>query len=132
MSDTDSSCGPALVTPTRLVERFCHEPIVSAQGAPDETGVTGHRGFCGVTLLGPRDPMISGFDEGYDLLNYLSERGWRPLPSKGDWPYLVYLKWVRSGEKVAIAEYCEGDLAVRVFDDPELAARHYAGLPDIP
>ena len=34
-------------------------------------------------------------------------------PEVGDWPYIVYL---RSPDEQAIVQYCEGDLAVHVYD----------------
>ena len=34
-------------------------------------------------------------------------------PEVGDWPYIVYL---RSPTERAIVQYCEGDLAVHVYD----------------
>lgn len=115
------------VGPERLVQSFFGD------GAPEaKEGMSVYRGFCGYRG-GTGDSLETGFDEGYDYLGYLADRGWRPLPEKGNWPYVVYLLWpVRDGGSAAIAEYCEGDLTVWVFDTPDAAKRHYASLEDAP
>lgn len=92
------------LTPEALCERFC--------GSPDSELPAGmtmrRRGFCGWTGQGSL-----GYDDGYYFMEDLTTRGWRPLASKGDWPYVVYM--IYPGERPTIAEYCEADLSVWSF-----------------
>jgi hypothetical protein len=63
----------------------------------------------------------------------LQAAGRRVLVAKGDWPYVVYVRWpARGGTKEAIAEYCEGDLTVWQFENHEQAKTFYATLRDCP
>jgi hypothetical protein len=124
----------AIVTPEQLVARFCGdvaEGLVAAPGVTtDESGATIARGHCGY-IGGRGDSMVVGFDDGYDWMGYLGERGWRDLAAKGDWPYLVYMAYVK-GDTYAIAEYCEGDLTVWTFPTAIAATAFYRGLKDCP
>lgn len=128
-ADTSAACTRAVLTPDELIDRFCSEIGVGGHGplgtTPAVSGVRISKGFCGFD-------GSSGYDGGYEFLADLLGRGWEPLHLKGEWPYLVYLKWRPKAEhdKPAIAAYCEGDLTVWVFDSAEIAKRHYAELPD--
>jgi hypothetical protein len=120
------------VTPEDLILRFCtnvDEGLVASPGVTVERRKTTARGHCGY-MGGRGDSLVTGFDDGYDWMGYLCDRGWKPLPGKGDWPYVVYLAW-RDGE-YAIAEYCEADLTVWRFESAEAAQEHYRGLRDCP
>lgn len=123
-----------LVLPAQLVARFCGEAargIRADPGTSTEGGITTSRGFCGY-IGGRGDGMVTGFDEGYDWMDYLFSRGWRPLAEKGDWPFRIYMLWRHKGQKTVIAEYVEGDLTIWEFATPELMKTHYAGLSDCP
>ena len=98
---------PVRVTPANLIGRFCTDRGVTKNG--DKIAI-GHCGYMG----GRGDGMAVGFDDGYDFMGYLDERGWKSLPEFGDWPYVVWLVWAREGE-LALAQYCEGDLTVWNF-----------------
>lgn len=113
------------VTPAQLIERFCNPAIEVVS-----EGTTVARGHCGY-IGGRGDSMAVGFDDGYDWMGYLGDRGWHALASKGDWPYVVYLAY-RSREPYAIAEYCEGDLTVWTFETGEAAQALYRSLKDCP
>lgn len=121
----------APLPPERLAEAFCDRASDgiwsgSAQKAP--RGKT-YQGFCGFN--GSRGgSLTTGFDDGYDFMGYLQDHGWRPMPGKGDWPYVVVLLW--PAERRAIAQYCEADLTLWVFEAPEDAKALYAELRDAP
>lgn len=113
------------VTPDELIARFA-----TSQQRREEQQLTIHRGFCGLTVIGSRDPMVSGFDDGYDFMGFLTERGWRHLPAKGDWPYVVYLRWGGDDDRHVLIEYCECDFTAWVCDTHEAAQTLYRGLRD--
>jgi hypothetical protein len=120
---TGAAPTPDPVTPEQLAERFGHaaaELVGDRRGhyRDDEFRFDRWRGFCGY-MGGRGDSLIVGFDDGYSFMGYLEERGWRAIPSKGDWPYLVYLYWpgTDASPKPAIVEYCEADFSLWVFDD---------------
>jgi hypothetical protein len=122
------------VTPEQLIERFCDPSLpgdlVAEAGTsegPDGTVSRGHCGYVG----GRGDAMVVGFDDGYDFMGYLGERGWEPLPAKGDWPYVVYLAH-KARAPYAIAEYCEADLTIWTFKTGEDAQAFYKSLKDAP
>lgn len=122
--------------PEKLIEAFCTdvpEGYVADAGERREPGYVRHRGFCGYTGSSG-GPLASGFDDGYDWMGHLTDHGWRPLPNKGDWPYVVYMHWRRSPEQpqFAIAEYCEADLNVWLFDDVKAMKKLYGELRDCP
>lgn len=115
------------VTPERLIQRFCGQPSKA-------DGVTTYRGHCGYTG-GSGDSMKVGFDDGYDFMGYLSERGWRAMPAKGDWPYVVYMVWpggAGEGKTPILVEYLEADFTLWEFETHDSAKAHYAGLRDCP
>jgi hypothetical protein len=117
----------AVLPPAGLIERFALAPTEASDGSPE--GTRTWRGFCGFDGR-------SGFDDGYAFMADLLDRGWRPLPAKGDWPYLVYVTWVEvlgpDLKTYAIAEYCEGDLVVWLFPSRDAAKTYYASLRDCP
>ncbi len=122
--------------PAELVTRFCGEEargLRSDPGTVQESGYKVNRGWCGFNGTRSDDPLISGFDDGYEFMGALAERGWRELPAKGDWPLVVYMAWVDPvSAKRALAEYCEADLTVWEFDTEEAFKRVYATLRDCP
>jgi hypothetical protein len=114
--------------PEALARLYCdgcpHELVADPGRSEREDGTRVARGFCGFN-------GSFGYDDGYSFMGDLEARGWRPLPSKGDWPYLVYMAWVQGGV-IAIAEYCEADLTVWVFADQAAASAHLRTLRDCP
>jgi hypothetical protein len=136
MQLADVSTGPAQepVTPERLVEWFCDPSLsgdlVANAGTTDRPDGTVSRGHCGY-VGGRGDSMVVGFDDGYDFMGYLGERGWQPLPAKSDWPYVVYLAYTPR-EPYAIAQYCEADLTVWTFTTGEAAQAFYKAIEDVP
>ena len=141
------------VTPEQLIARFCAETsnlqaLVAEAGTTAEAwaaikdvdpgepkleqrdGYTVARGQCGY-VGGRGDSMVDGFDDGYDFMGYLGDRGWAALHEKGDWPYVVYLAYAPR-EPYAIVEYCEADLTVWTFDSGEAAQAFYRTLKDAP
>lgn len=96
-------------------------------------GFTQYHGFCGYSGGRGDDPMVTGFDDGYTFMGHLGEHGWRDLPAKGDWPYVVWMRWPASDdEPETLAEYCEADLSVWQFDSHDAARRFYASINDAP
>lgn len=126
------------VTPGQLIEAFCSDRDHGYVGATaservEEDGTRISRGFCGYNgRRDTKDSLLTGFDTGYDLMGYLEERGWRALSSKGDWPYVIYLRWAGTEEKPggAIVEYCEADFTVWEFATATAAHALYATLRD--
>lgn len=116
----------APIAPEALAAQFCGDWREEADGTRTASG------FCGFT--GGRGHGFDGhcgYDDGYEWMSDLLGRGWRPLPEKGDWPYLVYLSWPSApGGRPAIAEYCEADLTIWTFPDVAAAKLHYRGLKD--
>lgn len=131
--NSHSGSRPEKVTPDKLIEAFCGE---SAAGRIPDPGVTAKddvktaRGHCGY-VGGRGDSLMTGFDDGYDFMGYLGERGWKPLYEKGDWPYVVFML-TKHDESYAVAEYCEGDLVVKVLPTQEKTTAFYEGLRDAP
>ena len=124
------------VTPEQLVSHFCLtvlEPCSRSHGWQPLKGRPGTRratGFCGFSG-GRSDQLETGFDDGYDYMGYLDERGWRALDGIGDWPYNVWLFWpARDGQPTALAQYIEGDLTVWQFETLEDAQAFLGSLPD--
>jgi len=123
------------VPPAKLIERFCGEEargLAADPGTREENGRRVSRGWCGFNGTRSDDPMVSGFDEGYDLLGGLAERGWRQLPAKGDWPLVIYMAWPGLGDIEAILEYVEGDLVIWEFENHDDAITFYRTLKDCP
>lgn len=143
----------SFATPDALVRRFCADAVnraVEATRTPEEAriaaaatkpdpagfrnhsaGFTRYRGFCGLQVIGADDPMVSGFDDGYVFMDHLNERGWRPLASEGDWPYVVWMHSpAREDAPEAICRYLEADLTVWIFDDHEAARLFYRSIKD--
>lgn len=124
---------PKPVEPSQLVAAFCRDDaagLVSKPGTEEANGIKTSRGWCGFRG-GDGDSLKVGFDDGYDLMGYLGDRGWRALPAKGDWPYVVYMARV-TGEVYAIAEYCEADLTVWEFPSEASLRAFYSTLKDAP
>jgi hypothetical protein len=124
---------PDTVTPDQLIEAFCGDGaagLVADAGVTEKDGVKTARGWCGYRG-GRGDSLAVGFDDGYDFMGYLEERGWRALAAKGDWPYLVYLGTAQDGV-YAVAEYHETDLTVTVLPTSEQATTFYKGLRNAP
>jgi hypothetical protein len=124
---------PEKVTPDQLIEAFCGDGaagLVADAGVTENEGVRTARGWCGYRG-GRGDSLAVGFDDGYDFMGYLGERGWRPLAAKGDWPYVVYMLTEHEGS-YAVAEYCEADLTVTVLPTKEQTSTFYKSLRDAP
>lgn len=128
----------AKVPPSALIARFCTdvpEGLVSSAHGPrrdDKTDAMVSHGFCGYSG-GSGDLMVTGFDDGYTFMGHLGERGWRDLADKGDWPYVVFMRWPASdGEPETIIEYCEADLSVWQFDTHDAAVAFYRSIRDQP
>lgn len=121
---------PAPVEPAKLVKAFCGDAAgnVPDSGTTEVEGVKTSRGWCGFRG-GQGDSLEVGFDDGYDFMGYLQEHGWKALPAKGDWPFVVYVARI-SGETYAIAEYCETDLTVWQFASEAHMKEFYGGLRD--
>ncbi|MBS0592009.1 MAG: hypothetical protein JSR84_00920 [Proteobacteria bacterium] len=136
MAGLDSSAGanpPQKVTPDQLIEAFCGDRaagLVADPGESESDGIRTARGHCGY-MGGRGDGLAVGFDDGYDFMGYLEERGWRALAAKGDWPYVVYML-TEHGAGYAIAEYCERDLVVTVLPTEEQTRVFYSGLREAP
>lgn len=115
-----------LVTPERLIARFCDGTETRIKGGARR------KGFCGYSG-GRGDSLLTGFDDGYEFMGYLEARGWRAIAEKGDWPYVVYLYWpARDGTSAAICEYCEADFTIWTFDTPGGAQAFYKTLRNAP
>jgi hypothetical protein len=128
----------AALTPSTLIKRFCGtevSAVYSQSHAPQRDEALDamvSRGFCGY-IGGLGEPLDTGFGDGWEFMGYLQSRGWRPLPTKGDWPYLAYLHWpARDGEPEAIISYCEADLTVWQFTSHEAANVFYRSLEAAP
>lgn len=126
LGSTGRGQGDKPVSPTDLAGRFCTErqPEVDA-----ERGITTYKGWCGYTGARGTDPMRVGFDDGYDFLGGMADRGWTPISEKGSWPLVVFMRWGRNGEN-AIAEYCEADVTIYVYDSEAAMRQHYTELRD--
>lgn len=146
---------PAPVPPSALVARFCGDtgammrkaeeagstaeardmlkdmsPDAPKGARSDAKGYTRFKGFCGYGG-GRGDMLVTGFDDGYSFMGYLGERGWRSLHAKGDWPYVVWMRWPGSdGEPETLIEYCEADLGVWQFDNHEAAVKFYNSIKE--
>jgi len=107
----------APVTPQALIDLYCQRGMQSGWRSERRESSMFNAGFCGFD--GRR-----GYDDGHGLIENLAAGGWRPLPELGDWPLMVFLLWpARSSDaRFAIAHYCEGDLAIEVFDGKHAAA----------
>ena len=128
---------PKHITPAQLAASFCTAAAQGLRADPGTTtnpeGIITSRGFCGYNGERSDNPLVCGFDDGYDFMGNLQAAGWRALPSKGDWPYVVYLRWSATADtKEAIAEYCEGDLTVWQFESHQQAKTFYATLHACP
>jgi hypothetical protein len=137
MAGLDPSTGTP-VTPEQLAASFCRPAVAQGLIADPGTrttpeGTVVSRGFCGYNGQRSDDFLVSGFDDGYDFMGNLESTGWRALAAKGDWPYIVYMRWPATTDtKEAIAEYCEGDLTVWQFENHQQAKTFYATLRDCP
>jgi hypothetical protein len=123
-------------SPKTLINRFC-----SAEAADltpkygtivTDEGILVGSGRCGFNGLRSDVGLISGFEDGYDFMGQLNEHGWRDLPSRGDWPYVVYMLWLKQAEPPALCCYCEADFNCWVFEDTEKLKRFVATLPECP
>ncbi len=120
MSTTENTNpkAPAIVTVADLIERFCDVRAVGALAeAVEEDGRRSCQGFCGYEG-GEGYGLEIGFEEGYDFLDYMAARGWRPLAAKGEWPYVIYLA-PQDPKVIALVEYCEGQLTISEFESAE-------------
>jgi hypothetical protein len=136
MAGLGGEAPPEQVDPAKLIERFCGDEARGLAADPGTTeradGVKVSRGWCGYSGNGSHDPIEAGFDEGYDFMGTLRERGWKEMSAKGDWPYVVYMQWLGRPGEFVIAEYCEADLTIWVFPSAESMRTHYEGLKDCP
>lgn len=126
------------VPPSALIARFCGDAAAAgmthAHGLrrDDKHNAMKARGFCGF-MGGRGDSLVTGFDDGYDFMGFLGDRGWRDLPAKGDWPYVVWMRWPASkDEPDTLIEYCEADLSVWQFDARDAAQAFYKAIKDAP
>lgn len=118
-----------VVTPEQLVEHFCDVRDVGSLAEPSETGGarTCH-GYCGFNGKKGSDSLIVGFDDGYEFMDYLMARGWKAMPDKGEWPYLIYLSFAPADQH-AVVEFCEGgELAISQFESEERFEEFCRGL----
>lgn len=106
--------------PTKLAEQFGFGDPKTIDGAITYHGGCAYNGQ-------------HGYDDGYDCMGDLGEQGWKTLPNKGEWPYVVYLAWLEDGkDKPTIAEYCEGELTISTFESAAAAKAYYDSLTDCP
>jgi hypothetical protein len=125
--------------PSVLFERFCGDEAAGLRADPgvvteDRGGGLSWRvgrGWCGFN--GHRSPnrLLTGFDDGYDFMGCLAEHGWGDLPSRGDWPYIVYMVWTKDG-KPALCSYQEADFTCWEFDTAEQMREFISTLPECP
>jgi hypothetical protein len=112
-----------IVGPDHLVLAFCtdrdaaylgHDP--SGKGHDTEIGYVYQRGFCGYNgRRDTNDPLLTGFDDGYEFMGYLQDHGWSADHTMGDWPYVVFLHF--KSNPLIMASYCEGDFTLLQFPD---------------
>jgi hypothetical protein len=99
----------AVVTAQQIIDRLCVPEGERASSWTTERrdGFMFHAGFA---------PLV----DGYEFVAALSAWEWhnpiRLLPDGGEWPYSFSL--AADAEK-AMIDYCEGDIAVRVYDDED-------------
>lgn len=76
-----------------------------------------HAGFCGFDGQ-------HGYENGYSWMGDLMRSGWFPLSDIGEWPLVVFMLWrARATDpRFAIAQYCEGDMAIELFDSKQAAS----------
>ena len=105
------------LTPQALIDTYCQPGMQSGWRSARRSRSIFNAGSCGYD--GRR-----GFDDGYEWIAELAASGWRPLPALGDWPFIAYMLWRAwpSDPRWAVAHYCEGDLAIEVFDDKQAAS----------
>ena len=111
------------LTPGALIDTYCQPGMQSGWRTKHRKHSVFHAGFCGFD--GHR-----GYDDGHSWIAELAESGWRPLPEIGDWPLVAFMLWrARPADpRFAIAHYCEGDMAVEVFNDQHSASQALAKL----
>jgi hypothetical protein len=122
--------------PEKLIERFCGDEARGLRADPGvvtkDDGTRVGTGWCGFNGTRSDDPLVAGFDDGYDFMGALQDRGWNALASKGDWPLVVYLQWRAVAGEYALVEYCEADITVWVFPNAEAMTAHHKTLRDCP
>jgi hypothetical protein len=105
-----------LLTPQTLIDAYCQPGMQSGWRTERREHSRFHAGFCGYD--GER-----GYDGGHSWIDALMRSGWRPLCDIGDWPLVAFMLWRArpTDPRFAIVHYCEGDLAIEVFDDKQAA-----------
>lgn len=115
---------PEPITPEQLIEAFCTGRDSHYSGNLgwhdiDAEGNAVYRGFCGYNgRRDTQDSLLTGFDDGYDFMGHLQERGWAADSRMGEWPYVVFLHLRTPGRFVTVS-YCEADLTVTEFPTRE-------------
>jgi hypothetical protein len=111
------------LTPQSLIDSYCKPGMQSGWQTEKRVHSMFHAGFCG-------DDGEHGYDGGHDWIADLARSGWRPLPDIGDWPLVAFMLWrPRSTDpRFALAHYCEGDLAIEVFDSKQAAGEGLQAL----
>ena len=111
------------LTPQALIDVYCQPGMQSGWRTKRRTHSMFHAGFCGFD--GQR-----GYDDGYAWMNDLMQSGWLPLYDIGDWPLVVFMLWrARATDpRFAIAHYCEGDMAIELFDSKQAASNGLRAL----
>lgn len=108
------------ITPGDIRQAFRLQPAPDPR-IPD---ITTHRGFAGWMGADPAQLPASakwrvGWQEGYEMIDNLTQGGWDVAPEGGEWPYVIYMTHTgRDG--LAILEYCEGDLTLWTDLPPEI------------
>jgi hypothetical protein len=98
------------LTPQSLIDTYCQPGMQSGWQTEKREHSMFHAGFC-------------SYDGGHSWIDALMQSGWRPLCDIGDWPLVAFMLWRArpTDPRFAIAHYCEGDLAVEVFDSKKAA-----------
>jgi len=106
---------PEAITPESLIERFCDPRDVGALADSVEVdGVRTTSGFCGYDEA-KADSFVVGFEDGFEFLDYMMARGWKPIEGKGEWPERVHLVFSGEERPISVAAYEEGHLTITQF-----------------
>jgi len=106
------------LTPRILIDTYCQPGMQSGWRTKRRKHSVFHAGFCGYD--GER-----GYDDGHSWIADLVASGWRPLHELGEWPLVAFMLWPARGSdpRWAIAHYCEGDMAIELFDSKQDASQ---------
>lgn len=109
------TAAPKAITPENLIERLCDPHDVGALA--DSVEIDGARtcsGFCGYDESNA-DSFVVGFEDGFDFLDCMMARGWKPINEKGEWPERIYLLWSGEERLISVAAYEGGQLTISQF-----------------